>query len=118
MWTAESISRGELVHLLASSFDPPVTSLDFAIGDLDNGEKKDLRAYDAQGQLVALTPHMTSKTSNVSLRSQGGQSVRVSDEGASNGNTYDRYVRFHVDGPGISRLEADFVSRTESSGNA
>ena len=99
-------------------FDPPVTSLDFAIGDLDNGEKKDLRAYDTQGQLIALTPHMTSKTSNVSLRSQGGQSVRVFDEGASNGNTYDRYVRFHVDGPGISRLEADFVSRTESSGNA
>ena len=99
-------------------FDPPVTSLDFAIGDLDNGEKKDLRAYDTQGQLIALTPHMTSKTSNVSLRSQSGQSVRVFDEGASNGNTYDRYVRFHVDGPGISRLEADFVSRAEGSGNA
>ncbi|MDA8660876.1 thrombospondin type 3 repeat-containing protein [Luminiphilus sp.] len=98
-------------------FDPPVTSLDFAIGDLDNGEKKDLRAYDPQGQLVALTPHMTSKTSNVSLSSQGGQSVRIYDEGASNGNTYDGYVRFHVDGPGISRLEADFVSRTEGSGN-
>ena len=60
-------------------FDPPVTSLDFAIGDLDNGEKKDLRAYDGQGQLVALTPHMTSKTSNVSLSGQAGQSVRVFD---------------------------------------
>jgi hypothetical protein len=94
-----------------------VTSLDFAIGDLDNGEQKDLRAYDAQGQLVALTPHMTSKTSNVSLSSQGGQSVRVYDEGASLGTTYDRYVRFHVDGPGIARLEADFVSRTENAGN-
>ena len=35
----------------------------------------------------------------------------------ANGDTYDRYVRFHVDGPGISRLEADFVSRTEGSGN-
>ena len=98
-------------------FDPPVTSLDFLLGDLDNGETKDLRAYNAQGQLVPLLPHLTSKTEQVTLSGQSGQSIRIFDEGASAGNTYNRYVRFNVDGPDISRLEADFVSRVEGSGN-
>ena len=42
-----------------------VTALDFLMGDLDNGETKDLRAYGTQGQLVSLIP-------NVSLRQTSG----------------------------------------------
>ena len=98
-------------------FDPPVTSLDFLMGDLDDGETKDLRIYNSDGQLMPLIPHTTSKTSKVSLSGQAGQSVRVHDTGASTGNTYNRYVRFHVDGGSISRLEADFTARDQNQGN-
>ena len=31
------------------------------MGDLDDGEAKDLRAYDADGVLVPLIPHLTNK---------------------------------------------------------
>ena len=98
-------------------FDPPVTALDFLMGDLDNGETKDLRAYGTQGQLVSLIPNVSAKTNKVVLSEQNGQSVRIYDEGAASGSTWNRYVRFYVVGPGISRLEADYVSRDEGSGN-
>ena len=32
------------------------------------------------------------------MTGQAGQSVRVHDEGASTGSTYNRFVRFHIDG--------------------
>ena len=98
-------------------FDPPVTALDFLVGDLDNGETKDLRAYGTQGQLISLIPYLTAKTIKVVLTEQSGQSVRIYDEGAATGSTWNRYVRFYVVGPGISKLEADYVSRDEGSGN-
>ena len=97
-------------------FNPPVASLDFVMGDLDDGETKDLRAYDADGVLVPLIPHLTNKTSQVSLTGQAGQSVRVHDEGASTGSTYNRFVRFHIDGVSISHLEADFTARDQNQG--
>ncbi len=97
-------------------FNPPVASLDFVMGDLDDGETKDLRAYDADGVLVPLIPHLTNKTSQVSLTGQAGQSVRVYDQGTSTGSTYTRFVRFHVDGVSISRLEADFTARDQNQG--